>query len=148
MERTNVCGACAGCGLLGANGECGSFESCAEWRRWFGVRWDETRRLFGVGDSGAVKIQRGRTAGAVPARDCGLRGTDSVGVGIRKGAFAERFSALKAGSGKSWRVLSELCGLSKNTLVRYARGEREPSAESLRRIADYFGVTVDFLLGA
>ncbi len=134
MMRTNVCEACASCARLGADGECGSFERCDEWRRWFGVRWKETRRLFGVGVIGG-------------ARECDRRGAQSAGAGIRKGAFAERFSALKAGSGKSWRVRSELCGLSKNTLVRYARGEREPSAESLRRIAEYFGVTVDFLLG-
>lgn len=36
---------------------------------------------------------------------------------------------------------------SQNTISRYERGERQPSADELIKIADYFGVSVDFLLG-
>ncbi|MCR4692695.1 MAG: helix-turn-helix domain-containing protein [Firmicutes bacterium] len=37
--------------------------------------------------------------------------------------------------------------MSQNTISRYETGEREPSISDLIRIADYFGVSVDYLLG-
>ncbi len=36
--------------------------------------------------------------------------------------------------------------MSQNTISRYETGEREPSIADLIRIADYFGVSVDYLL--
>ena len=47
----------------------------------------------------------------------------------------------------SRKVLSELCGLASDSIRRYERGEREPSMESLVLIADFFEVSVDYLLG-
>lgn len=44
-------------------------------------------------------------------------------------------------------VLSELCGLSKETIKRYEEGAAEPLASSLEAMADYFHVTTDYLLG-
>lgn len=44
-------------------------------------------------------------------------------------------------------VLSELCGLSKETIKRYEEGKAEPLASSLEAMADYFHVTTDYLLG-
>ena len=38
-------------------------------------------------------------------------------------------------------------GMSQNTISRYETGAREPSREELVAIADYFDVSVDFLLG-
>ena len=40
----------------------------------------------------------------------------------------------------------KLC-LSASTLSNYAQGIREPDYDTLRRIADYFGVSIDYLLG-
>ena len=48
---------------------------------------------------------------------------------------------------RSRRVTSELMGLSKNALQRYERGENVPDAEALTKIADYYKVSVDYLLG-
>ncbi|MGM9639858.1 MAG: helix-turn-helix domain-containing protein [Faecousia sp.] len=36
---------------------------------------------------------------------------------------------------------------TQNTISRYENGEREPGIEELIRIADYFQVSVDFLIG-
>lgn len=47
----------------------------------------------------------------------------------------------------SRRVTSELMGLATNSLARYERGEVRPSAEALVKIADYYDVTVDWILG-
>ena len=46
----------------------------------------------------------------------------------------------------SRRTLSELCGLSKNRISMYEIGEAEPKASTLVALADFFGVTVDYLL--
>lgn len=43
------------------------------------------------------------------------------------------------------RLAMEL-NMSQNTISRYETGEREPGIAELRVIADYFGVSVDYLL--
>lgn len=35
---------------------------------------------------------------------------------------------------------------NQNTISRYETGDREPSIRELIKIADYFGVTVDYLI--
>ena len=36
---------------------------------------------------------------------------------------------------------------NQNTISRYETGEREPGIAELIRIADYFGVSIDYLVG-
>lgn len=48
---------------------------------------------------------------------------------------------------RSARVTSELMGLPSDALRRYERGEAEPTMESLRKIADYYHVSADYLMG-
>jgi len=43
--------------------------------------------------------------------------------------------------------LSKKIGVSRTTLVNYENGRRKPDYEILQRIADYFEVSTDFLLG-
>ena len=45
------------------------------------------------------------------------------------------------------REAAELLGLSINSYCRYERGEREPDAPVLWRMADLFGVSIDYLVG-
>lgn len=47
----------------------------------------------------------------------------------------------------SQKSLVQEMGLALNTYVRYERGEREPTASVLVQMADYYGVTTDYLLG-
>lgn len=47
----------------------------------------------------------------------------------------------------SRKVVSELCGLHPDAIRRYERGEAVPTAEALVRIADYYKVSTDYLLG-
>ena len=61
--------------------------------------------------------------------------------------FPERLQYLRERRRISRRVLSELCGLNSDAVRRYERGEREPTLHSLIAIADFFEVTVDYLLG-
>ena len=43
------------------------------------------------------------------------------------------------------RLAMEL-SMTQNTISRYENGEREPGIEELIRIADYFNVSLDYLL--
>ena len=61
--------------------------------------------------------------------------------------FAVRLRRLREGRGMSRRTLSELCGLSKDMISIYERGEAEPSAKTVCLLADHFGVSADYLLG-
>ena len=61
--------------------------------------------------------------------------------------FAARIRELQFWSGKSAEALSELIGLPPNSIGRYKRGKRMPSLYAIVKIADYFGVSVDYLLG-
>jgi len=61
--------------------------------------------------------------------------------------FPTRLRTLREKEHKSQRVVSELCGLHPGAIRRYERRESQPSIESLAAIADYFQVSVDYLIG-
>ena len=62
-------------------------------------------------------------------------------------AFSQNLRRLRERRRISRRVLSELCGLSRNMISRYERGERVPPSDVLKLLADLFGVTMDELWG-
>lgn len=62
-------------------------------------------------------------------------------------AFPERLKRLRERKRIKRCVLSELCGLNRNTIKRYEQGTQKPSMDALISIADYFDVSVDYLLG-
>lgn len=43
------------------------------------------------------------------------------------------------------KALGECCGLSKNVIARYERGDRVPDIYTAMEIADFFNVTLDYL---
>lgn len=57
----------------------------------------------------------------------------------------ERIKNLAKNQGKSLNTVEEELGYGKNVLYRLKT--TNPSAERLQEIADYFGVSVDYLLG-
>ena len=61
--------------------------------------------------------------------------------------FRKRLQQLRERKRISRKVLSELCGLNSDAIRRYERGEREPTMHSLVAIAEYFEVSVDYLVG-
>lgn len=61
--------------------------------------------------------------------------------------FREIVRQLRERKRISRRVASELCGLNSDAFRKYESGECEPTAHSLIAIADFFEVTVDYLLG-
>lgn len=60
-------------------------------------------------------------------------------------AFSQRLRQLRGKKRVTRQVVSECCGLSKNTVARYERGERLPNICHAAALADYYGVTVDYL---
>lgn len=61
--------------------------------------------------------------------------------------FRHRLQQLRERKRISRKVLSELCGLNSDAVRRYERGEAEPTLHSLVAIAEYFEVSVDYLVG-
>lgn len=62
-------------------------------------------------------------------------------------SFPERLQRLRERQRKSRKVLSELCGLSSDSIRKYERKEAKPSVGALIAIADYFEVSLDYLVG-
>lgn len=61
--------------------------------------------------------------------------------------FARKLRVLKAEANVSTADVSEITGIKYNTLTRYCNATNQPSADSLVKLADYFGVSLDCLCG-
>lgn len=61
--------------------------------------------------------------------------------------FAERLTELRNERGLSQDALSAELGVSKNSIYHYENEKRVPDAYTVIRLARYFGVTTDYLLG-
>jgi transcriptional regulator with XRE-family HTH domain len=62
-------------------------------------------------------------------------------------AFNERFRELRKKKGLSQRELANVLHMSNSTVAMYETGKRQPDFESLEKIADFFNVDIDYLLG-
>ncbi|MDM8128951.1 helix-turn-helix transcriptional regulator, partial [Paraclostridium benzoelyticum] len=61
--------------------------------------------------------------------------------------FAERLKQLRESKGLKQIELAKKLNLTSAALSQYEKGIREPNSEMLKKIADYFNVSTDFLLG-
>ena len=61
--------------------------------------------------------------------------------------IAERLTELRNEKGATQEEVAEACGLPRVTLARYENGTRKPISKNLSRLAEYYGKTVDYLLG-
>lgn len=61
--------------------------------------------------------------------------------------FSYRLHQLRVRRKISCRTVAELCGMSKSTLSRYENGERCPNLAHAALLADFFGVSLDYLAG-
>lgn len=59
----------------------------------------------------------------------------------------ERLRELRLKRGMTQTQVGDLIGVSCVTIGRYEAGEREPSNAKIAALADYFGVSVDYLMG-
>lgn len=58
-----------------------------------------------------------------------------------------RLGQLRREAGKTIADLSQKLGISMSAISNYERGRRSPDADTLIKLAGYFGCTVDYLLG-
>lgn len=64
-----------------------------------------------------------------------------------KEIFAERLKGLIEEKNKNFSILEKDTQIHHTTLSQYVRCKRAPQIEQLCILADYFGCTVDYLLG-
>ena len=58
-----------------------------------------------------------------------------------------RINELREQRGVTQRQVADALGCSPVTFLRYESGEREPNITRLIQLADFFGVTIDYLVG-
>ena len=63
------------------------------------------------------------------------------------GDFRNVFKQLRLSSGLTQLDIANKLGISKSTVSMYENGNREPDFDILERIADFFNVDTDYLLG-
>lgn len=61
--------------------------------------------------------------------------------------FAKRFKELRVNAGVTQTEISKYLGITKATVSYYESGKRMPSNVIIRKIATYFKVPIDYLLG-
>lgn len=61
--------------------------------------------------------------------------------------FSERISNMRKSRHLTQKQVAEAFGLSTYGYQRYEYGEREPSISVAAKMADYFGVSIDYLFG-
>ncbi|WP_238861105.1 helix-turn-helix transcriptional regulator [Clostridium sp. YIM B02569] len=61
--------------------------------------------------------------------------------------FKNRLLTLRKEKGLTQYELADKLGFSRGQVGNYEQGSRQPDQETLVKIADFFGVSVDYLLG-
>ena len=61
--------------------------------------------------------------------------------------LSKRIKQLRESHGETQQKMAENLGVSQQTIAGWEKGQRNPSLETLSTLADYFGVSVDYLLG-
>ena len=59
--------------------------------------------------------------------------------------FGERLRQLRAK--KTQEEIAKYLGVARGTIARYENGQREPDQYTLQKLADFFDVSVDYLIG-
>ena len=59
----------------------------------------------------------------------------------------KKIADLRKKKGLNQKEFGKLIGAAQNTVCNWENGKREPDNDTLIKIADFFGVTTDYLLG-
>lgn len=65
----------------------------------------------------------------------------------KKNLFSVRLKELRLQHGFSQQEIAELLGVKRNTYSDWENGKCKPNYEKLEKIADFFGVSLDWLFG-
>lgn len=61
--------------------------------------------------------------------------------------FKERLKSTRKATNKTQKEVSLYLGIAERAYQNYEYGNREPNLETLSKLADYFNVSTDYLLG-
>ena len=61
--------------------------------------------------------------------------------------LSDRLCEMRKERKQSRKEVSDALGIAERSYQRYENAEREPTASVLVKMADYYGVTTDYLLG-
>ena len=61
--------------------------------------------------------------------------------------FGQHLKSLRQAKNLTQKQLAEQIGASESIIQRYELGSRKPAYDTLIALADYFGVTLDYLVG-
>lgn len=61
--------------------------------------------------------------------------------------FSERLIECRKKSGQTQKDIAAACGISLRAYMYYEAGEKDPSSKVLIALADYFDVSLDYLVG-
>ena len=61
--------------------------------------------------------------------------------------YGERIARLREENGLTQEELSLKIGISRAALSHYEKNRRQPDYDIIRKLADFFGVSVDYVLG-
>lgn len=61
--------------------------------------------------------------------------------------FAERIKDLRIKHGMTQTAMGEIIGTKQDSVFTYERGKNYPEVRNLMILADYFGVSIDYLVG-
>lgn len=83
----------------------------------------------------------------VTKREAERQGIEFSSKANKDAPFPSQLRELREKKGVTQAVLAKVLGVSKSTVGLWETGDTLPDAKSLRDLAEYFGVTADFLLG-
>lgn len=63
------------------------------------------------------------------------------------GLFSQRLQYLRKKERLTQQDLAQKIGVAKSTISQYEKGSRQPNLEMLEKIADFFNVDIDYLMG-
>ena len=72
---------------------------------------------------------------------------DFFGKGRKMLNFGERFRMCRKQAGLKQVAAAKLMGIGQSTISEYENNKTEPTASMLLKMAQAYGVTVDYLLG-
>lgn len=61
--------------------------------------------------------------------------------------FSARLKKAREETGYTQRDIAQIIGISKSTIASYETGRTEPKIETLGKLADFYGVSTDWLIG-
>lgn len=64
-----------------------------------------------------------------------------------KNILPERLKTLRLEKGLTQQQLADALNMNSVTYLRYEKGQREPSIDTLIEIAEFYSVSIDYLVG-